>query len=55
MGERKPYRRMMPDNFKGGGVVRFMVAAEGHVMVRRPGCAPFVVSVREWNAWEEIE
>lgn len=46
-----PYFRLMPPDFKGGGVVRFMAAAEGCVMVRRPGLAAFVVSTRDWNRW----
>lgn len=53
MGARRPYERMMPQSFKGGGVARFMVAADGYAMVRRPGCMPFVVPIEEWNSWPE--
>lgn len=51
MDKRTPYKRVMPDDYKGGGVVRFLAAAEGYVMVRRPCCTPFVVHVSEWNEW----
>ena len=27
-----------------------MATARGWVMVRRPGCMPFVMSVRDWDA-----
>lgn len=30
------------------GIIRSMAAAEGYVMVRRPGCMPFVLSGKEW-------
>lgn len=30
------------------GVIVSMAAAKGFVMVRRPGCIPFVLSGREW-------
>jgi hypothetical protein len=46
---------MMPPDYKGGGVVRFMAAAEGYVMVRRPGRAVFVVDVARWNSWPECD
>lgn len=53
--KRRPYRRHMPEGYKGPeGPVTFMAAADGYVMVRRPGCLPFVVPVRDWNEWEEI-
>jgi hypothetical protein len=32
------------------GRLRCIVEAEGHVMVRRPRCFPFVMSVRDWQA-----
>lgn len=52
---RKLYRRMMPEGYKGAaGPVRYMAAAEGYVMVRRPGCAPFIVPVTHWNSWDEL-
>lgn len=34
--------------FDKGGPIRCMANAEGYVMVRRPGCAPFVLSCKEW-------
>lgn len=55
MGERKPYCRLMPDDYKGGGVVRYMTAAEGYVMCRRPGLMPFIVATKDWNSWPEIK
>lgn len=51
---RKPYFRMMPSDYKGGGKVRFMAAADGYVMCRRPGCIPFVVPASDWNEWPEV-
>lgn len=30
------------------GPLRLMAIAEGYVMARRKGCAPFVVSIDEW-------
>lgn len=55
MGDvRKPYRREMPKDHMGGGVVTFMTAADGWVMVRRPDCMPFVVPVSDWNGWKEV-
>lgn len=32
------------------GEMRLMAEKDGYVMARRPGYAPFVVSVKEWNA-----
>jgi hypothetical protein len=53
---RKPYRRIMPDGYMGpAGPVTFIAAAEGYAMIRRPGCAPFVVPVKDWNSWQEVE
>lgn len=51
---RAPYARIMPPEFKGGGEVRFMAAADGYVMVRRPGKGPFVVLIKDWNSWLEV-
>jgi len=31
------------------GVIVSMAAAKGYVMVRRPGCIPFVMHGREWE------
>jgi hypothetical protein len=45
--------KMMPSGFKTGGVVRFMVEAEGYVMVRRPGCTAFVVNAKTWESWPD--
>jgi hypothetical protein len=36
------------DNF---GRIVCMAVADGYVMCRRPGCMPFVKSVKEWNAY----
>ncbi|WP_226018430.1 hypothetical protein [Novosphingobium sp. FKTRR1] len=43
--------RIMPTHLKGGGLVRFMASADGYVMVRRPTCAPFIVSNKDWLSW----
>ena len=51
---RKTYRRMMPDDVMGGGVVACMAAVDGWAMVRRPRCIPFVVPISDWNSWPEI-
>ena len=51
---RKSYQRMMPPDVKGGGVVTYMAAADGWVMVRRPRCTPFVAPISDWNSWPEI-
>lgn len=43
------------------GELRLMAAAKGYVMVRRPGCMPFVMSGKEWDRmpspakWDEID
>lgn len=34
----------------GDGPVRLMARSGGYVMVRRPGCAPFVMTEKEWAA-----
>ena len=47
----------------GGGVkylskVTFMANAKGYVMVRRPGCMPFVITEKQWlefPLWSEFE
>lgn len=31
-----------------GAETRFMAEASGYVMVRRPGCMPYVLSRKEW-------
>lgn len=33
-----------------GSSARLMVQAEGYVMVRRKGAAPFVLSLKEWDS-----
>ena len=37
------------------GPIRQMATAENHVMVRRPHCYPFVLTVKEWNELPELE
>jgi hypothetical protein len=32
------------------GPIRLMAEADGYVMVRRPGCLPFVLSAANWLA-----
>lgn len=39
----------------GGGPIRLMAKAEGYVMVRRPGCLPFILSVKEWESLALVE
>ena len=43
MGKRE-YR-----DIDGKGGVRLMACGEGYAMVRRRGCAPFVISINIWN------
>lgn len=31
------------------GKLRLMATAEGYVMVRRPGCMPFVMAAKDWE------
>lgn len=31
-----------------GAESRYMVDAQGYVMVRRPGCAPYVMTLKDW-------
>ena len=42
---RKCARYQRPD----GGLVRPMVIIEGHIMLRRPGCTPYVISMKEFS------
>lgn len=35
------------------GPLRFMAVADGYVMVRRPGCVPFVMHERDWRKLSE--
>lgn len=34
------------------GPLRILARAEGYVMVRRPGCVPFVITETSWNAMQ---
>jgi len=43
-----PLRKVLPPNL-GGGEGRFMTHCDGYVMARKPGRAPFVMTVKEWN------
>lgn len=36
------------------GPLRLMAEAEGYVMVRRPGCMPFLMSADKWRALPEL-
>ena len=47
--------RMMPNDWKGGGVIRFMAEAEGYVMARRPNCLPFLITKEKWDRCEPVE
>lgn len=35
------------------GPIVLMAVAKGYVMVRRPGCIPFVLTERDWQAMSE--
>lgn len=48
---RKQQKRVMPPDHMQGGVVRYMGEAEGFVMVRRPSCYPFCVTLAQWLSW----
>ena len=53
MAKREDYFRL-----RGGahlGPVRFMAAAEGYVMARRPRALPFIMTVSEWNSLLECD
>ena len=52
---RRPYYRLRPDQGHGFAVLRFMCAADGYAMVRRPRCIPFVVDINSWNSWAECD
>ena len=41
-------RRTMPKAMMSGGLIVAMVATDAWIMVRRPGCTPFVLSKAEW-------
>jgi len=32
------------------GPIRKMAEADGYAMVRRPGCAPWVMDIKQWNS-----
>lgn len=34
------------------GRIRLVARAEGYVMARRPGCAPFVLTERKWDSMD---
>lgn len=36
------------------GPIKRMAEADGYVMVRRPGCTPFILSRKEWDALEPV-
>ena len=37
------------------GAIRSMATADGYLLVRRPGCAPFVLTAEEWNSLARAE
>lgn len=41
-------------NYEGGPIC-FMAKADGYVMVRRPGCTPFILSAKEWEWLSLVE
>ncbi len=42
--------RVRPGDKFMGGRLRYMAHAKGYVMVRRPGCIPFVMDEKDWLA-----
>lgn len=57
---RRPERRMVGRKWVtemqgDGGMVRLMARSGGYVMVRRPRCAPFVLTEKEWAAMPLFE
>lgn len=42
-------RRVMPKAMMSGGPIVALVATEEFVMVRRPGCLPFVLRRADWS------
>ena len=42
-------RLLMFSNTNEMKLVRLMAWADGYCMVRRPGCAPFVVTYQDWQ------
>lgn len=42
-------REFKADRERGAFRVRYMAHADGYVMVRRPGAAPFVIGEKEWR------
>lgn len=45
----------LPDPKRGdecaddSGPIRCMAVADGYVMARRPGCVPFILTVKDWT------
>lgn len=46
----KECRIVQPHGWAEPGMARLIVIAQGYAMVRRPGCAPFLMSKRDWLA-----
>lgn len=38
-----------------GAPSREMARAEGYVMARRKGCAPYIITTKAWDALPEVE
>lgn len=51
----KPKQIVMcqPMHWKDAGEVRIMAVAEGYAMVRRKGCMPFAVSLKDLDPTKE--
>ena len=50
MTDARPVRLPRPvRRFDKHGEIRLMATSGGYVMVRRPGCIPFVLSLKEWS------
>jgi hypothetical protein len=43
-------RMISERRYDEGSEIREMARADGYVMARRPGCMPFVISAKEWDA-----
>lgn len=42
-------REFESDRYWRGGRIKYMTHAKGYVMARRPRCAPFVITEKEWR------
>lgn len=45
---RRLFKHFPKEKQRDNGVLKLMTCAKGYVMVRHKGCAPFVLSEKEW-------